>query len=62
MNAMKVAIASAMVLGSGIASAALDTAVTTAIDGANDDVVALGALVFGIAVSVKLYKWLRRAL
>jgi len=45
-----------------LSMAALDTSVTTAIGDAKTDVLALGALVFGIAVAVKIYKWLRRAL
>jgi hypothetical protein len=49
-------------IGYGVANAALDTTVTTAIGDAKTDVLALGALVFGIAVAVKAYKWLRRAL
>jgi hypothetical protein len=46
----------------GVAHAALDTAVSTELSNANTDVKAIGALVFGIAVAIVLYKWFKRAL
>lgn len=46
----------------GTAHAALDAAVITDLATSRTDVVALGLLVFTIAVGIKLYKWLRRAL
>lgn len=42
-----------------LANAAVDTSDIT---GALTDIAAVGAAVFGIAVGVKLYKWVRRAL
>lgn len=44
------------------AHAALDTAVQTELTNAKTDVLAIGALVFGIAVGIVLYKWFKRAL
>lgn len=44
------------------AFAALDTAVTTAINDAKTDVLAIGALVFGVVIAIAVYKWFRRAL
>lgn len=44
------------------AHAALDTTVTTELATAKTDVLALGALVFAIAVGIVLFKWFRRAL
>lgn len=43
----------------GSANAAVDI---TAITGAGTDVAAVGAAVFALAVGIKLYKWIRRAL
>jgi hypothetical protein len=44
------------------AHAALDTAVSTELSTAKTDVLAIGALVFGIALGIVLYKWFKRAL
>lgn len=44
------------------AFAALDTAVATELSTAKADVLAIGALVFAIAVGIVLYKWFKRAL
>lgn len=57
----------ALVIGSAglftsMAHAALDTAVATELASAKTDVLAIGALVFGIAVGIVLYKWFKRAL
>jgi hypothetical protein len=46
----------------GAAHAAIDTAVSTELATAKTDVLALGALVFAIFVSIALYKWFKRAL
>lgn len=48
-------------LGS-VAHAALDTAVQTELTNAKTDVLAIGALVFAIAVGIVLFKWFKRAL
>lgn len=45
-----------------LSHAALDTLVTTAMTDAKADILALGAIVFGISVAVVVYKWLKRAL
>lgn len=52
----------AATIASTPALAALDTAVETELTTAKTDVLALGALVFGIAVGIVLYKWFKRAL
>lgn len=45
------------------ASAAIDIgAATSAIGEASTAVLAIGALVFGLAVAIKTYKWVRRGL
>jgi Inovirus Coat protein B len=44
------------------AFATLDAGVTTAMADAKADILALGAIVFGIAVAIMVYKWLKRAL
>lgn len=44
-----------------LAHAALDAAVTTEISNAKADILALGALVFGIVIAIAVYKWFRRA-
>lgn len=46
----------------GVANAALDTTVATELATAKVDVLAIGALVFAIAVGIVLYKWFKRAL
>lgn len=43
----------------GAANAAVDV---TAITGAGTDIAAVGAAVFAVAVGIKLFKWIRRAL
>jgi len=62
MNFLQRAAVVAAMVGAGAANAALDAAVTTELATSKTDVLALGALVFAIAVGIKLYKWLRRAL
>lgn len=54
----------ASVLGAaGAANAAIDTtAAVASITDVNTAVLAIGVAVFGVAVSVKLYKWLRQGL
>jgi len=52
-------VAGAGVLVSGLANAAVDV---TAITGAGTDIAAVGAAVFVVAVGIKLFKWIRRAL
>lgn len=47
---------------SNVAHAALDSAVVTELGTSKTDILALGAIVFGIAVALKLYKWLKAAL
>lgn len=44
------------------AHAALDTAVATELATAKTDILEIGAIVFGIAVAIVLYKWFKRAL
>lgn len=44
------------------AFAAIDTATSTELSTAKADVLLIGALVFGIAIAVALYKWFKRAL
>lgn len=63
MNAVKkyaaagVAIA---VVASAPAHAALDSAITTQMDDAKTDVLALGALGLGIVIAIAVYKYLKR--
>lgn len=45
-----------------LAQAALDTATSTELTTAKTDVLAVGALVFSIAIGIVLYKWFKRAL
>lgn len=45
-----------------LAQAALDTATETELTTAKTDVLAVGALVFSIAIGIVLYKWFKRAL
>lgn len=53
----------AMMLGfAQAAHAALDTAVATELATAKTDILEIGAIVFGIAVAIVLYKWFKRAL
>ena len=47
------------VLATGAANAAVDI---TAITASSADVALVGAAVFAVAVGIKLYKWIRRAL
>ncbi|MDO9357827.1 MAG: major capsid protein [Polaromonas sp.] len=44
------------------AYAALDTDVATELAAAKTDILEIGAIVFGIAVAIVLYKWFKRAL
>ena len=53
--------AGSLALFNTAAQAALDAAVTTEIATAKTDVLALGALVFGVVIAVAVYKWFRRA-
>jgi hypothetical protein len=54
------AVAGAVALGAlGSANAAVDI---TAITGAGTDIATVGAAVFVVAVGIKLFKWIRRAL
>lgn len=48
-----------LALGTAAANAAVDT---TVIEGASDDILLVGVAVLGVAVSIKLYKWVRAAL
>ena len=48
------------VIASAPAHAALDTAVTTQMDDAKTDVLALGALGLGIVIAIAVYKYLKR--
>lgn len=55
--------ASLLALAVGAANAAIDvTAATTEIADVKTGVLAIGVAVFGVAVAIKLYKWLRSAL
>jgi Inovirus Coat protein B len=49
-------------LSAGVASAAVDTAATTAIASAATDIATVGGAVFLVMVGIKLVKWIRRAL
>lgn len=48
------------VIASAPAHAALDAAVTTQMDDAKTDVLALGALGLGIVIAIAVYKYLKR--
>ena len=61
-NALVSVGATAATLGSSLALAALDTATSTELTTAKTDVLAVGALVFSIAIGIVLYKWFKRAL
>lgn len=52
-------IAAGVLAATGAANAAMDV---TAVTGASTDIAAVGAAVFGVAVAIKLTKWVRRAL
>lgn len=45
-----------------VSFAALDAAVTTELATSKTDILTLGGIIFGIAVAIVLYKWLRKAL
>lgn len=63
MNNFKKLGAAALALGFTAAHAAVDvTAATTEISDSKTAVLAIGLAVFGVAVGVKLYKWLKSAL
>jgi len=64
MNAnIKRGLAAALVFGVAAAQAAVDvSAATTEITDSKTAVLAIGLAVFGVAVGVKLYKWLKSAL
>jgi hypothetical protein len=49
-------------MGAGVANAALDSGVTTAITNAGSDGATLGGLVLAVIVGIGAFKWLRRAL
>lgn len=49
----------ALVSSMGVAQAAVDL---TDIEGAGADIALVGAAVFAVAVGIKLFKWIRRAL
>lgn len=53
---------SVLLMGVGVANAAIDTATKTAVEGAKADVTELGALVFTVYLALKIIKWARRAL
>lgn len=60
---LKVAVGTALAVGVAAANAAIDTTAALAnITDANTATLAIGAAVFAVGVSVKLYKWLRSAL
>lgn len=48
------------VIASAPAYAALDTAISTQMDDAKTDVLALGALGLGIVIAIAVYKYLKR--
>lgn len=53
----------ALALATGAANAAIDvTAATADIGDAKTGVIAVGLAVFGVALGVKLYKWVKSAL
>jgi len=55
----RLALVASGLLASGAASAAVDITGITAV---GPDITAVGAAVFAVAVGIKLYKWVRRAL
>ena len=55
-------IPAAVMASAGPAFAAIDAAVSTELAAAKVDALALGALDFGIAIGIVLYKWFKRAL
>lgn len=57
----KAAVGTVVALATAAAQAALDTAVTTELTSAKTDVLAIGALVFGVVIAIALFKWFRRA-
>jgi len=59
-QAVSVALASTVVLGYGAANAVFT--VPTELTDSATNVGLVGAAVFGIAIGIKLYKWLRNAL
>ncbi|MES2092118.1 MAG: major capsid protein [Pseudomonadota bacterium] len=60
---IKRGLAVALVSGFSMAQAAVDvTAATAEITDSKTAVLAIGLAVFGVAVGVKLYKWLKNAL
>lgn len=52
----------ALAMSAGAAQAALSTDVTTALDGAKADGVALGAAVLVVVIAIAAFKMLRRAI
>jgi isochorismate hydrolase len=56
---LRAAVAAALVTAGAMAHAAVDT---TAIEAAGADVAEVGAAVFLVAVAIKVFKWVRRAL
>lgn len=58
----KAAVATVVAVATAAANAALDTAVATELATAKTDILEIGAIVFGIAVAIVLYKWFKRAL
>ena len=58
-NVKRGLLAAGVLAAAGAANATVDI---TAITASSADVAAVGAAVFAVAVGIKLYKWIRRAL
>ena len=61
-NRNKLAVGSALTLAAGMASAAVEAGVTTAISTAAADVAVIGGAVLIVMVGIKVFKWARSAL
>lgn len=61
-NRNKLAVGSALTVAANLASAAVDTAVTSAITTAAADVAIIGGAVLVVVVGIKVFKWARAAL
>jgi len=59
---IRTSLSGALLLAGTSAFAAVPEAVTTEITGAKTDVMAVGALVFAVAVGIVVFKWFKRAL
>lgn len=58
-RSVRIPAALALVTGVGMANAAVDV---SAITGSATEIATVGAAVFAVAIGIKLFKWIRRAL